>query len=511
MIKQRTSAASRYEELASKRNIYLRRGVDCAQYTIPSLISLSENTESEDTATPWQGIGARGVNNLTAKLLLTLLPPNTPFFKLQVDDFVFEKIAEANDTPVEQIKSDFELGLNKISKRTMDEVDAWSIRVDAHEAIKHLLVVGNVMIYVPPEGRIKVFHLNRYVCKRDALGNPIEIIVKETFAPRSLAAELRQFLGVKLTDTEDVHVYTHLQRDDDKWSIYQEAKGIELPQSKGSYPLDACPWMPLRGVKRDGEDYGRSYVHEYLGDLKSVDGLSQAIVEGSAAAAKLLFLVNPNGTTSAAKCAKAPNLSFVQGRKDDIGALQVEKYYDFKTVLDTITKIEDRLSFAFLLNTAIQRNGERVTAEEIRYMANELETTLGGVYSILSQDFQLPLVTALMHRLEVTGKIPKLPKSTVKPAIVTGVSAIGRGNDRQKLTSFLTEASATLGPETVPKYIKISEALKRLAISDGIDVDGLVYTDDEIQQQQQQAAMSSLAQTAAPELIKGAVSSFTKN
>lgn len=45
-----------------------------------------------------------------------------------------------------------------------------------------------------------------------------------------------------------------------------------------------------------------------------------------------------------------------------------------------------------LLNSAVQRNGERVTAEEIRYVAGELEDTLGGVYSLLSQELQLSLI-----------------------------------------------------------------------------------------------------------------------
>ncbi|WP_416142518.1 portal protein [Escherichia coli] len=47
-------------------------------------------------------------------------------------------------------------------------------------------------------------------------------------------------------------------------------------------------------------------------------------------------------------------------------------------------------------NSAVQRTGERVTAEEIRYVASELEDTLGGVYSILSQELQLPLVRVLL-------------------------------------------------------------------------------------------------------------------
>ena len=55
--------------------------------------------------------------------------------------------------------------------------------------------------------------------------------------------------------------------------------------------------MPLRFSTVDGEDYGRGRVEEFLGDLKSLEALSQAIIEGSAAAAKVVFTVSPSATT----------------------------------------------------------------------------------------------------------------------------------------------------------------------------------------------------------------------
>ncbi|WP_416142558.1 portal protein, partial [Escherichia coli] len=85
--------------------------------------------------------------------------------------------------------------------------------------------------------------------------------------------------------------------------------------------------------------------------------------------------------------------------------------------------MEARLSYAFMLNSAVQRTGVRVTAEEIRYVASELEDTLGGVYSILSQELQLPLVRVLLKQLQATQQIPELPKEAVEPTISTGLEA----------------------------------------------------------------------------------------
>ena len=84
-------------------------------------------------------------------------------------------------------------------------------------------------------------------------------------------------------------------------------------------------------------------------------------------------------------------------------------------------------------------------------MAEDLEQALGGIYSILSQEFQLPYVMRKMAIMEKNKKLPKLPKSSIRPSIVTGLEALGRGNDKNKLISFLTTINNTLGVEAATK------------------------------------------------------------
>ena len=170
-----------------------------------------------------------------------------------------------------------------------------------------------------------------------------------------------------------------------------------------------------------------------------------------------------------------------------------------------MARIEQRLQLAFLLNASVQRDAERVTAEEIRYMAQELEDTLGGVYSILSQEFQLPFIMRKMRMMEKAGKLPQLPKNTVKPSIITGLEALGRGNDKNKLISFLTTLAGTLGPEVIQQYVNVSDAIKRLATSEGIDPEGLIKSQEEIQAEMQQQQLLQAAQNINPDQIQQAV------
>jgi hypothetical protein len=288
------------------------------------------------------------------------------------------------------------------------------------------------------------------------------------------------------------------------WDVWQEVEGIDIPGSHGTYPKEKSPWLALRFISISGEDYGRGYVEEYLGDHKSLEGLTRSIVQGSAASAKVVFLLKPAAATKASAIARADSGDIITGNPDDVSTLQVQKHADFTVAANTIRSLTDSLSYAYLLNSSIQRNGERVTAEEIRYMANELETALGGIYSALSQEFQLPLVRVLMARMEVQGKLPVLPAGTVKPMITTGIEAIGRGQDLSNLSALLQSISV-LGPQVISQYLNIGDYIKRSGTGLGIDMHGLVKTDEVVaavvQQQQAQQQQQQMMQNLGPNAV----------
>lgn len=492
------TAGGRYSALSSFREPFLQRAREAAKLTIPSLLPPANHSAHSKLPTPFQGLGARGVNNLSSKLLLALMPPNSPFFRLTVDDYTLEQM-----TQQEGMRAEVEEALGKIERAVMYDIEAQAIRVSTGEGLKQLLVAGNVLLYLAPEGGMKVYRLDRYVVRRDPMGSVLEIIVQDTVSPEALPQDFLAKLkdAPQMTKEKTLELYTRIYRDGNEWRIYQEVKGERVPGTEGTYPLDKSPWLALRFTKIDGEDYGRGYVEEYYGDLRSLEALTQAIVEGSAAAAKVLFLVNPNGTTEQRTLTESPNGAVRTGNAQDVSVLQVQKFADFRIAFETIESISQRLSFAFLLNTAVQRAGERVTAEEIRYMAGELEDALGGVYSILSQEFQFPLVQRLILQLEKRKKIPSLPKDTVRPTITTGLEALGRGHDLNKLDAFIQGVNQTFGPEVVARYLNVGDYMTRRGTALGLDMKGLVRSEEEVQQmeqqQSQQVQMDQLTQMLA--------------
>lgn len=494
------SIAKTYEHLAESRDSFLARARSCAELTIPTLMPPEGHTGTTQFTTPFQSVGARGVNNLASKLLMTLLPPNTPFFRLTIDDFDLTELGG-------DARGKAEEALARIERSATQEVESKAIRVPTFEALKQLIVSGNVLIHMPPKSGMKVFRLDRYVIQRDTMGNLLKIIVKESIAYDALPKEVLETLMENPeyqvdTNKKECDIYTCVRRVGKKYEVHQEVHDIVIPSTMGSYTEDKLPWMALRFIAVDGNDYGRSFVEELYGDLKSLEALTGAIVEGSAASAKLLFMVRPNGTTKARSIADAPNGAIISGAAEDVTTLQAQKFNDFRVAQETMQTITERLAYSFLLNSSVQRQAERVTAEEVRYMAQELETALGGIYSVLSQEFQVPLVNLLLSKMQKEGKMPKFPKDTLKPQIVTGLEALGRGQDLNKLNQFLSMLQP-LGAEVIASELNISDYLDRLGASLGIDTQGLVKSEEQKMQEQQQQKEMMMQQQQAQMMEKG--------
>lgn len=187
------------------------------------------------------------------------------------------------------------------------------------------------------------------------MGNVTHIAIKETVAPMMLPESVREEV-YRQEKENSCDLYTSVIREGNEFIVQQDVKGMVIEESKGRYPVEKSPFLPLRYTRIDGEDYGRGFVEEYLGDLKSLESLTKAIVEGSAAAAKVLFMVNPNGTTRAKTLSESPNGAIVQGSDGDVSVLQLNKFNDFRTAQGVMNGISDRLSQAFLLNSGVVRD-----------------------------------------------------------------------------------------------------------------------------------------------------------
>ena len=431
---------------------------------------------------------------------MALFPPNAPFFKMEVDDITSQELTQQAG-----LADEVNRALGGFVRRVMTDVEARALRADLYEYLRLNVTTGNATLYVPEEGRSRVYRLDRYVCKRDPAGTVLEWIGLDKVARASLPPDIasaipagqRSAEGAVVAD-ELVDLYTYLYlTEEGNYQVQQEVEEVLVKGSEGTFPASRVPYIIGRFTKVDGEDYGRGLVEEYLGDLSHMESLSKSVREFVAIASRVTPIVRPGGTIKPKMLTEAENGVPIVADPDDVSFLQIERYNDFRVAKEMLGELGQSLSYAFLMNTAIQRPGERVTAEEIRYMARELEDTLGGAYSLQAVDLQLPLASILIGHLEDRKSLPELPGGVVSPKVVTGMDALGRGNDLSNLMQFREMIAGTPAESTV----KWDGFALRVANGLNVETEGLMMSPEEIQQQQQQQQMQAMVEQLGPNAV----------
>lgn len=496
------SAKERFDTLDGERDTLIERARQCSALTIPSVLPADGHDEDTRLETPYQSTGARLVNNLSAKLLLTLLPPNTPFFRLLMG----EELKDQVQTEGEEGATDkAEAKLIGVEQSIMKQIEREALRVPTFIAMKDLIITGNSLVVKTKTG-MKTYKLTDYVIVRDYEGNLLELITRETVKKESLSEGITSQLGEEVTEG-NIGIYTRTVLRSGTWYEYQHVEGVLVDDSGMTYKKDSpdFPYIPLRWTAISGENYGRGLVEQYLGDFITLEGLSQLLIEASAVMARVLFGKKPGALLDIEELNDASNGAFVYGDlEQDISVLRVDKGNDLTMAGNMVETITRRLEQAFLVASSVARESERTTATEIRYMASDLEQSLGGVYSVLALEFQRPLANILLGQASAT-----LQEFDIEPVIVTGIEALGRNAELDKLRQFNGYMAELGAPEITLKKLNIGTYIERLANSLELDTTGLIVTDEEIQAQEQRAREDALVQQGAEGMVNGVVNEAT--
>jgi len=406
-IKEKYGITSKqYESLETVKSASDTMWEECAELTLPYIYpTIDGTTQGNLLPTPFNSLGPTAVNALAAKLLLALLPPSGNFFRFMPDKKILAK-EEVDEAQLIELDK----ALSTLEHDVVEEISIQGIRVPLFEALKLLVVTGNTLLYKVKGKGLKVFSPHQYVIKRDFVGNVTEIIIKETMSFISLPKKVQDQVKEEVTSSEEdkqdidltpVDVYTRITRTSpNSYLAWQEIKDVILNNSIKTYTTDTLPYLPLRWSTVNNEDYGRGLVEQYIGDLRSLEGLTQTIVEGSGIAAQFIFGLRPNSTLNIEDLNNAQNGEFVLGDLErEVSVLQVNKGPDLQVPMQMIQEITARLSRAFLMLQGNIRDSERTTAVEVRATVSELESTLGGVYTVLAAELQKPLLNLIIQEM----------------------------------------------------------------------------------------------------------------
>ena len=480
------SAQSRYEAMKRKRDPFLRRARDCAELTLPALMPPEGHTGSHLLPEPYQGLGARAVVSLASRLMVAMYPPGKPSFKLDVPAEVRIKTGTMDvDTNVEQ-------GLILSEQLIQSEIERKEWRPVTNLILQYLIVTGNALEMMQPDNTIRVFRLDQYVVSRDMQGRVREIITSEWLSPESLPDDIKGMVTVEDYSADRVQVLTHSRKTTDgRWYVCQEVNEQKVPNSEGYY--DFSPYNALTWTSVIGEDYGRGKVEEHLPDFKGVDALSKSMLDGAAMASRNVTMIRPNaagGLNLRRRLARADNGEIIVGNPEDIAMVQFQNQAGLQLTAAELDRQSREVGQAFLLGSATVRDSERTTAYEVQRAQEELEGSLGGVFSQLNQTMQLKRLTRLIGQMKELEMLPDWPEGMIEPTILTGLEALGREADVGRVQSALQFLQGM--PPEVLQYVKWNELLGKAFY--GLNLPDAVRSDQEMQEMQQQQAMMQAGQ-----------------
>lgn len=432
-----------------------------AGWTIPSVFPMSELNDSEEMQRDFQSIGAQAVTNLSNKMMMALFPPAKPFFRLQL---TAEQKADLENEGMSEAAIDEAAAA--VEREAISKFERMNGRVIMNDISQQLIITGNSLLYMPPEGKFQSYTIRDYDVKRNLRGEVIKIIIRELIQVSGLP-ESQQALAIAAgyTETSEVQIFTGICRyGKDKFVVWQELESLCYCHERlGYYNAANLPWVALTWNLARNKDYGVGLVEVYAGDFHTLSTLAEATLDFTTLITDVKFLVNPSGMTDVKVLNSAPSGAYVHGLETDVFPLVADLRDASNFLTNQFEQVARRIGAGFLLNTAVVRDAERVTAEEIRMQANELEGSLGGVYSRLALELQKPMASMLLRNIDTSF-------GEIEPLILTGLASLSRNSEVDKLRYFFQDLIAlTEVPEQVAIRIDYGDLIKVLGAGHSVD------------------------------------------
>lgn len=503
--------ASQYLYMSGDREPTLLRAREASARTIQSAMPADDHSKHSEFISDYSNIGADGISNLVSRTVTALFPPDTRWFGFSPSAELVAEVKENVEDDDEQkaIMSAWKAALYIREILVREQLELTNYRSKMRTAIEQLLITGNMLVEITNEFRFRVFRLDQYVMERNSFFDPTLIITCEQVNPANLTPKMADALkghnvgdkGLRNDPKYRLYTRSKLQRDG-KWIIEQEFNETVVY----SQEFDDLPYLVAHYEECVGENYGRSFVELKMGDLRSHNGLSKAILDASIQCARLLTIYDPSKGYAARDFDK-PNGAIVAGKvtgnvPDGVGFLRVEKANDLGFALNYGSIIESRLNRSMLLESAAQPTGERVTATQIMRIAQELQGAMGGLYTEIATMIQRPIVMRIARLMENKGRIAKFDESASvaqEVDLLTGLNALNQQLELDKLMTLLQIVSQS--PDMISR-IRMNELMDRIVRALSLDPRGLVKTMEEIQEELAAANAQQLAMSAGQQAIE---------
>lgn len=464
-----------------------------ARWTLPNVFT--KDTSGNDgrrteLTHDYQSTGALLINSAATKIANALFPQGSPFFRF-TDSEELSGIVN-------------ELGLNGgvLSAQAEIELASSSIVFSGGgyaaklRAIKLLLVTGNALEYYDADTkRSYIYNVRDYVTKRDGAGNVLMTVLRERIAVADIPADVRAAHFANKDIYDDVSLYTGIMRENrEAGPVYVVRQEVEtFPVGEPSiYPENQCPYIVLAWNLVNGEHYGRGLVEDYAGDFARLSTLSRSLTLYEVEAARVVNMVSASSGVDVDELQDSETGTFVQtnqpaGSQSGVWSHEGGNAQKIAALQGEIAAVEQKLGRAFMYggNT---RQGERVTAYEIRQNAQEAQAALGDAYSTLADSWLRKL--AYLYILTTYPEIrPMLDLGIMDLDVTVGTASLYKAAQADRLLEAVQSLQLIVPVlQQSTARTNVDALIDTVFDSFGVLSSKFFYTEEELQQQQQAQA-----------------------
>lgn len=501
-----------WSEMHNEKDDLVDRSEAYARWTLP-YICMPDGGYEQEAEKGSVDNGAKYVNGLANKIVEVLFPTSRPFFKLSLTAEAQLRMAqEVGEASMPQVLENANTTTARIEKIAVKNLNLTEYRPRAIEAVKHLIITGNVVIRRDSEDNRIVYGVRNHCIRRDRNGNEIHVLLYdqkrlEEFEPetqdRIKQAGVSNATGASLTDfttqSEGMTLITEYKKIGKRWRIRQEVAGLPIGEEHYQNELD-YDLLCLTWNHASGEHYGRGLVEDNAVLFHKLDVTGAATTALMAVMCDIKFLVRAGSPLSQqVEQLHAANVgSYFVGNEGDITVPDIGKRGDLQVMINRMDTWDQQLAGAFL--NANVRNAERVTAEEIRLIAKELESAYGGIYSKLAEAWQAREAEYVLAKTDLIKQLGQGMFEAFEVVIVSGADSLSREGvldnlrqavmDLQMLEAVPEDVRGTLNADRFAKFVFENHYLDPLQF---------VNTAEEMQarQQQEQQMQAQLMQQQA--------------
>lgn len=499
MYKHAKKSKSMFEQLVRKRTNWEDTWELCARNTIPHIFLDDETRMSgidpEDLMIG-ESVGAECLNNFVSQISRLAFPEDGAFYRAKAKEENTPNLDKLSSTAQEEI-------FRKFEERGMYQLKVRKLSRYKFQLMLQLLGLGNVTWHLPKERQdMQVFDLNDVAVRRTPKGDVADIIIRDKTDFQFLSKSTREYLKQNkknYKDTDCVHMYTHVYLNKhNKYSICYSVDDIELPTDENFYSaMDKEYHASAINLVR-GSHYGTGIVGQYLPIIHKVNVYADSNTDVAVSGSLVNWGVDPAANLRPNDWANREQGQAFALKQNQVFPLVSQVGQHLQLAQSAKAELVATLHRVFLMFTAIQRDAERVTAEEIRLVANKLEETHSGLYTLIAESLQRPLALNAIALVDDEELAPY--KNEIDVSLVTAIETMSRSAELNSILSALNDTSIFNNvPPQVVEQLKVNDITKRIFINHNLPIGNFVKSDEEVQQERQQMA-DAAAQQAAPAL-----------